>query len=135
MSPTFFALAVLGCLLFGTLAGVRLGTLLPEHHLNHESRDAVKLGIGLVATMTALVLGLVTASAKSFFDTQESSVKQCAAEVLSLDRLLARYGPETKDIRDQISQLVAERMAGTWPESGVKPKKIDKFETTPEVEY
>ena len=83
----------------GALLGMWLRTALPEHHLDAESKDTVKVGIGLIATMTALVLGLVTASAKSSFDAVDTAVKQTAIEILTLDRVLARYGSETGEIR------------------------------------
>jgi hypothetical protein len=86
---------VFACTFGGALLGMWLHAILPEHHLDAESRDTVKVGIGLIATMTALVLGVVTASAKSSFETVDSAVKQTAVEVLSLDRVLARYaGPK-----------------------------------------
>src|SRR5262249_1077543 len=90
------------CIFGGALLGMFSRTVLPEHHLNPESKDVVKVGMGLIATMAALVLGLLTGSAKSSFDTQDSELKQMAADVLLLDRTLAHYGPETKNIRDQI---------------------------------
>jgi uncharacterized membrane protein (DUF485 family) len=85
------------------------GWLLPTH-LGKESQDVVRLGIGLVATMTALLLGIVTASARSTFDSQDAAVRNSAAALLTLDRLLARYGPETKRTRDLIRSAVAFRL-------------------------
>jgi hypothetical protein len=82
-----------------------LSSALPDDHFSNESKDAVKLGTGLIATMTALVLGLMTASAKSSFDAQNALVQKAAADVLTLDRILARYGPETKEIRDSIRRV------------------------------
>ena len=61
------------------------------------------MSVGLVATMTALVLGLVTASAKSSFDAVDTAVKQTATQLLTLDRVLARYGSETGEIRKACS--------------------------------
>jgi len=52
------------CTFGGALLGMWVRTIVPEHHLDAESRDVVKVGIGLIATMTALVLGLVLASAR-----------------------------------------------------------------------
>jgi hypothetical protein len=107
---------------------------LPEDHLSNESKDTVKLGIGLIATMTALVLGLVTASAKSSFDAQDSAVKHTAADILTLDRILARYGPEAKEIRDSIRRTVAFRVNRIWPEDGSRPAQVDPSEAAPTVE-
>ena len=76
----------------GRLLGMWLRAALPEHWLDAESRDTVKVGVGLIATMTALVLGLVTASAKNSFDAVDTTVKQTATQLLALDRVLARYG-------------------------------------------
>src|SRR5580704_16527333 len=68
---------------------------LPEHHLSADSKDVVKLGIALIATMTALVLSLLVASAKGAFDTRSNQLVQTSADIILLDRALARYGPET----------------------------------------
>ena len=73
--------------------------LLPEDHLTSDSKDVVKLGIALVATMSALVLSLLVASAKSSFDTRSNQLTQVSADIVLLDRALARYGLETKEAR------------------------------------
>lgn len=83
------------------------------------------VGIGLIATMTALVLGLVTASAKSSFDALDIAVKQTATEILALDRLLARYGPETGEIRAALQHAVARRIDMIWPQDSSRPVELD----------
>jgi len=70
----------------------------------------VGLGIGMIATMTALILGLMTASAKSAFDAKDAAVKHLAASILELDRNLADFGPEAQPIRDFTRLLLAERI-------------------------
>jgi hypothetical protein len=100
-------------------------SMLPAAHLSKESQDVIRLGMGLVATMTALLLGLVTASAKSSFDSQDVAVRNAAAAVLTLDRLLARYGPETRPTRDLLRRVVAARVEGTWPTSGPRSRGLD----------
>ena len=82
----------------GALGGMWLRARLPAEHISEATKDTVKLGIGLVATMTALVLGLVTASAKSSFDGLDAAVRHTALDILTLDRVLARYGPEAAPI-------------------------------------
>ena len=90
MNPTTIGMIVFTCTFGGAMLGMWLRTTLPKHHLDADSRETVKLGVGLVATMTALVLGLVTASAKSTFDDVDTAVKQTAIEVLfSTAHLLA----------------------------------------------
>ena len=72
-----------------------LGAVLPSQHLSNETKDTVKVGMGLIGTMTAILLGLLIASAKSFFDTQNTELTEMSAKVILLDRILAHYGPET----------------------------------------
>ena len=114
MKPLWIGMIVFVCTLGGALLGMWLRATLPPEHLRDESRDTVRLGIGLVATLTALVLGLMTASAKSSFDTLNTSIRSMAADVIATDRLLARYGPETKDIRDTLKRVVAQRIDEIW---------------------
>jgi hypothetical protein len=102
-----------------------LRTILPDHHLDAESRDVVKVGVGLIATMTALVLGLVLASAKRSFDAVDASVRTAAVELLTLDRVLARYGAETGPIRQSLQRAVGARMDMIWPQGAAKPATLD----------
>jgi hypothetical protein len=125
MNPTIVCMIVFTCTFGGALLGMWLRTTLPEHHLNAESKDTVKVGIGLIATMTALVLGLITASAKSSFDDMEAAVKTTAIEVLALDRVLARYGSETGEIRKGLQRAVGDRIDMIWPQGSSKPAKLD----------
>ena len=103
MNPTVVGTIVFACTFAGALFGVWLRTALPAGQFDADSKDTIKVGIGLVATMTALILGLVTASAK-FPDAVDSAVKQTATELLTLDRVLARYGPETAEIRKSMTR-------------------------------
>ena len=100
MSPIAISALVFASVFGGALAGIALRASLPEHHLSSESKEVIKLSMGLVATMTALVLGLLVASAKESYDTQDKELTEMASRFVMVDRLLARYGPETKDARD-----------------------------------
>src|SRR5256885_8309060 len=115
MNATLTALIVFGCLILAVLVGRTLRGFLPEAHLSTESEDAVKLAIGLVATMSALVLGLLVSSAKGAYDTQRTEVIQMAAKVAFLDRLLAAYGPEAAGVRTALRYSVEEGMQQMWP--------------------
>ena len=57
MNSIVIAALVFGCTFTGALAGTWLSTRLPTHHTDTASKDVVKLVMGLVATMSALVLG------------------------------------------------------------------------------
>jgi hypothetical protein len=120
MNTTLTSLIVFGCLVGAVLLGRTLRRLLPEDHLTADSRDTIKLAMGLVATMTALVLGLLVSSAKGAYDTKRSEVIQMAANVAFLDRMLAAYGPEADNARTKVRDLVAEVVQRMWPgEAGV----------------
>ncbi len=119
----------LSCLIFVlTLGGIFFGTLLrralPEHHLSKDSQDVVRLGVGLIATIAALVLGLLIAAAKSSFDTQSTQIKQITADMILLDNLLAQYGPEARPIREQMRSAIgpfADRLWHEKEEPGTAP--------------
>ena len=100
---TFVTLAVV---FGGALLGMALRAILPDTHLTGDSRDVVKLCVGLIATMAALVLGLLIASAKTSFDTQSAELTEMASKVVLLDRVLAHYGPDAKEARAVIRSSV-----------------------------
>ena len=133
-NPTLVGMIVFACTFGGVLLGMRLRHALPGHHLDPESKDTVKVGIGLIATMTALVLGLVTASAKSSFDAMDNAVKKSAVDVLTLDRVLARYGAETGEIRKSLQRVVGARMEMIWPQGAAKPADLDPMRSGAGVE-
>ena len=115
----------LSCLIFVlTLGGILLGTslrrALPDHHLSKGSRDVVQLGVGLIATIAALVLGLLIAAAKSSYDTQNSQIKQITADIILLDRLLAQYGPEARPIRETMRNTIGPFADQLWREKAAE---------------
>lgn len=122
------------CTFGSALAGTFIRSWLPPTHLSKESQDVVRLGIGLVATMTALLLGLVTAAARGTFDSQDAAIKNSAATILTLDRHLARYGPETRPTRELIRRAVEYRLKTTWDIGGGVNSGLAVNETTPAVE-
>jgi len=114
----FVAAAITFACTFGACwIAMMIRSALPPSHQAKESQDVVRLGMGLVATMTALLLGLVTAAAKGSFDSQDNAIRTAAANVLALDRLLARYGPETQPTRDLLRATMAYRLQVIWPSS------------------
>jgi hypothetical protein len=121
MSSLTESLVVFAVVFSGAIAGMLLRRVLPEHHLSSESKDIVKLGTGMVATMAALVLGLLVASAKASIDAQSTELTQAAANIVLLDRVLAHYGPETKEIRDNFRSTVERLLEETWSREGRKP--------------
>ena len=124
MNTSFTALIVLACLIAAVFLGRAIRRLLPEGHLTADSRDVIKLAIGLVATMSALVLGLLVSSAKGSYDTERSEVIQMAAKVAFLDRVLVVYGPEASEARNRFHEAVKGAIGQMWPEQAGRPGKL-----------
>jgi hypothetical protein len=134
MNPFATALVVFVSLLAAIAMGVRLGRLLPTHHLNQETKDTVKLAMGLMATTVALLLGLLIGSAKDSYDTKQSEVIQAASKVIFLDRVLSLYGPETGGARAHVRSVVEEWVRRRWsaekpllPGSGTQTQAADSI--------
>jgi hypothetical protein len=127
---------VVFALVFGSaLIAMFVHVALPEEHLSSDSKDVVKLGTALIATMAALVLSLLIASAKSAFDTRSNQLVQVSADMIMLDRALARYGPETKEARSLLQSSVAATIERFWPAEGAKRIAIDPAGSPVEALY
>ena len=94
--------------------GICLRGILPKHHLAPESKGVVTAGMGLVATLAALVLGLLIASAKGAYDSQSTEVTELSAKVVFLDRVLAHYGPEAREVRELLRSSVERALDQIW---------------------
>jgi hypothetical protein len=118
MSSMAIGSITFACVFGGALLGMALRAILPQHHLSADSKDAVKVGMGLVATMAALVLGLLVASAKASYDQQRTELTDMSSKIVTLDRILAHYGPETKEMRDLLRVDVTHILDQLWIEGG-----------------
>ena len=115
MNSTLIAVLVFIFVFGGALAGVAVRV--PVHHQDAETKDVVKLVMGLIATISALVLSLLIASAHSSYDIQESEVQQLGAQLVLLDEVFVHYGPETNDARAQLRRMVKAEVARLWPDA------------------
>ncbi|SFI85946.1 DUF4239 domain-containing protein [Nitrosomonas sp. Nm34] len=116
MSSLAIACVMFVCLLVSTWAAMGVARRLPEHHLNKESKDVITLGLGVIGTLTALVLGLLVDATKGTYDAQSGTVKELAAEVAVLDRVLNRYGPEAGEARGRLRALADALLEQVWPQ-------------------
>ncbi len=132
-SFAFIASVVFGCSFGAALIGMILHVKLPDHHLDTDSRDVVKLIMGLIATMSALVLSLLIASAKSSYDQQKNELNALSANILLLDRTLEFYGPDAKAARDRLHDLVLQTHDRIWSPEGVRPENLDSKATRASV--
>jgi uncharacterized membrane protein len=115
MEEWMIGLIVFACVFGGAILGMLLRSRIPEAHLGDQSKDAVKVGMGLVATMAALVLGLLVASAKNSYDEQRRGLDQISANLILLDSVLAQYGPATQEGRQRLRHVVATGIRRIWP--------------------
>ena len=118
MSSLPVALIVLVCLLGGAVLGMVVREVLPKEHLSDEAKDVIKLGTGLLATLAALVLGLLIASARSSIAVKADEIEQAASKVIQLDHILRRYGPEANEARDLQRRLFTARADLVWTKAG-----------------
>ncbi len=128
MNAIMIASITFVCTFGSAWLGTVIRSMLPQSHIAKESQDVVRLGMGLVATMTALLLGLVTASAKGTFDSTDVAVRNSAVNTVMLDRDLARYGPETAPTRDLIRRAVVARIESMRPAKGAAPLSLNRDE-------
>jgi hypothetical protein len=123
MSSIAVSIIVFTCVFGGAVCGILLHRALPPDHLCAESKDVVRMGMGLVATMAALVLGLLISSAKGFYDAQNAELTQMSTRIILLDRLLAHYGSETKEVRDLLRSTLAGSIVRIWPQEHAQSSK------------
>jgi Protein of unknown function (DUF4239) len=113
----------------GALAGIALRKALPQEHFGTDAKDTVRLAIGLIVTMTGLVLGMLVSSAKTYYDSQKSQVAVLSSDVILLDELLINYGPEAKQTRAETRESVEKAVDRIWPK-----EKSQTFELRPKNE-
>ena len=118
------SIIITGCLLAAILLGSQLRRRLSPQHLTADTKEILKLTTGLVATMTALVLGLLVSSAKDSYDANRTQVIQMAAKITLLDRLLGIYGPESAEARGMMRAAVEDSMAKIWPADGQQEAQL-----------
>lgn len=117
MNPITATAAITATLAGALLLGRRLRISVPEEHLSAEAKDTIKFAMGMVATMTALLLGLLVSSAKSNYDDQRNQVITMAAKVVFFDRILSMYGPEAQPVRVALRSIVHDAIERIWPAS------------------
>jgi hypothetical protein len=115
MSELWPPLLVFFVLCASAALGFFVNGRLPERHRTPDSIDLVHLAIGLLVTFTAIVLGLLTSSVKTGFETAYLARGTYAGQLAQLDRCLRDYGPETQATRAQLQGYVAAVIASTWP--------------------
>ena len=130
MSPVAIGAIFFACIFGAALLGMALRTVLPQHHLSEASNDVVRLVARLIATLAALVLGLLIASAKTSFDTLNEGFRQSAVKIILLDQALAQYGPETTDLRELIRNDFANRVDAMFSKAQTQRAALNSAQGT-----
>src|SRR5271167_135968 len=107
MNSTMVSLLAFACTFGAALIAIFIRNRLPPHHVEGDSKDVVKLVLGLMATLTALVLGLLISSAHSAYDAQGAELQQLSVHLYQLDRVLAHLGPDATPQREELHRIVA----------------------------
>lgn len=119
MNSTMVSLLAFGCTFGAALLAIFIRDRLPAHHVEGDSKDVVKLVLGLMATLTALVLGLLISSAHSAYDAQDAELQQLSVHLYQLDRVLAHLGPDATEQREELRRLLAADIERIWPTKAV----------------
>jgi hypothetical protein len=115
-NPVLIGLIVFAVIVAGTFAGWAMRRRLPANHLTDETKSLVSLSMAIVATLSALVLGLLISNANSSFTALGGEVTTLSAQLIGLDQVLRRYGPETKQTRELLRQYVEAKTADLFPD-------------------
>jgi hypothetical protein len=123
MSSIAISSLVFACVFGSAVLGMFLRAVLPKHHVGADSIDAVKMGMGLVATLSALVLGVLAASPKSSYDAQSSELTKMSSKIVLLDRVLAH--PEAREARDLLHSSVARALDQIWSKARTSSSQLE----------
>ena len=97
-------------------SGFILRRLLHEHHLSPQTQDAVKLATGIIATLAALVLGLLVASGKQGFDSRAAEARTFVINLTLLDRSMRLYQPPLTEERTAMAKFAEDMRDKLWNE-------------------
>lgn len=134
MSSIIIGAIVFACLFAAALIGMLLRMRLPIHHLDAESKEVIRLATAVVGTLSALALGLLIASAKNVYDSDEIEVRTSAARIVLLDRVMDQYGPETAQARTRLRQLIETRLNRGWGHSPAESTVVDPIDDSAGIE-
>ena len=109
-------LIVLAVIIVGAFAGVKVRDRLPKHHLTDETKNLVSVSTAVVATVSALVLGLLISNANTSFTRLGGEVTTLSAEILRLDHILRRYGADAEPARETLLEYAEHKAADLFPD-------------------
>ncbi|HKQ32417.1 MAG TPA: hypothetical protein VJV40_04375 [Thermodesulfobacteriota bacterium] len=135
MKAVILSIIIFACIFGGAVLGIFLRAILPERHLTEDSRNMVTIGMGIVATMAAIAVGLMIQGAQISFSGQRSDLIDMSAKIVFLDKLLADYGPEAEDARTALRYSLERTINQFWPKDGLEGARIEPPESKSETLY
>jgi hypothetical protein len=135
-TPLIIAVVVFAVILTGAFTGALVRWRVSQHNLTEETKSVVSVSMAVVATISALVLGLLLSNANSSFIAVQGQVTSISAEVLRLDQLLRRYGSETKSARDRLREYAERKRDNLFPSNSTDVRLGDQstYELLQQVE-
>jgi len=130
MTPLLMSLAAFACIFGGTFLGIYVRHRLPDRHLSGDTKDIVRQGTGLIATLASLVLGLLIASASGKYETESGQIKQLTANIVLLDNTLGLYGQDAEPLRAQLRREITSMTDHIWSENRPSFGKVQPFRAT-----
>lgn len=110
-------LVAIVCMLAGVTIGTWLRGKLPEHHLSDDAASVIKSGVGLLSTLSALILGLLISTAKVSYDSTATQINQIAADMIVADQLLSQFGEAGTEARKDLRAQAATLADAIWATS------------------
>jgi hypothetical protein len=114
LTPSLLTAFTLAYLLTAVWIGMWFHRFALVHNLSTDSRDTVKAAMGVVVTMSALVLGLLVQSTKSYYDSTRAHMMATAAKFSLLHRILTIFGPQAAEVRGKLRALIEEAIRRMW---------------------
>ena len=128
MSAPLTAFVILVCMLCGMALGSYLRLVLPDDHTRADSKDILMTSAGMMATLIALIIGLLVTSAKGNYDNTTLGITQTGAKIISLDYYLSNYGPDAKVEQELVRQATASAIERVWPNESTQGADLTKME-------
>jgi hypothetical protein len=114
--PLIIGLTVAIAILAGAFGGWKVKKLLPAEHLTEETKSLVSVSTAIVATVSALVLGLLISNANSSFIRLGGEVTALSAQILRLDKILLRYGSDAQAARETLREYAKQKTTDMFPD-------------------
>jgi hypothetical protein len=129
MTSLGIALITQAALFGGAMIGLLIGRHLPSHHLSSETKAVVATTMAVVGTMSALVISLLISNGSTAFKARNGDVALLGSEIVRLDTLLRRYGPEAGAARDALHRYASMEREDLFPAEAHRQANVDDSAT------